>query len=359
MSDKKGINLVILTITIVVLAILATIFTVDMQNSIDNAYIVSFAEELRNILDATNVYYLENGAYPISESYTKEEFLNLTANENIEGLQEELTLNKETSTSFYKINLNLIKSSGGLFSKLGEQHNVYVINEDATNIYYPSGYTVGEETYYSLSSKIIDSEKVSSNNSSGQLILNNETESIKVTKDTDQWTNNLKLTIATTLASEEQLYYLIGNVETEITESFPYTLELSESFLTLEQINNIKNNDIIYFNKKINGTIVARTIVDISNLDITAPSLNSKPVVTKTGEYNIVKFLDQAEDKSKVAASYYVVEDEDLTAEQIVATGIKSEAMYIKLDASITSLKMVLVDTAGNISDIINVTISE
>lgn len=357
MENKKGINLVVLTITIIVMSILATMITINMQNSVDNANVVAFTEELRNILDATNVYYLENGTYPISASYTREEFLNLTAEDNIHGLQDEMTLNKEDSTSFFKVDLNLIKSSGGLFSDLGEQYNVYVINEDATNIYYPTGYTVGKETYYSLSSKIIDMEKVSSSNVSEQIVLNNTTESIKVTKDTEEWTNNLKLTVTTTLSSE-QLYFTIGNIETEITAPLPYTLELSTDTLTSEQINGIENNTLIYFNKKENGNVTAKTIVDISNLDITAPKLNTAPVIITNTDYNVVKFLDQVEDESGVVASYYISDGSNLTAEEIVSTGIKADSTFIKLDTSITSIKMVLVDGAGNISDVIDVIIS-
>jgi len=357
MDDKKGINLVALTITIVVLSILATMITINTQNSVDNANLVAFAEELRSILDATNVYYLENGTYPISESYTREEFLNLATGDNFQGLQEEMTLNKEDSTIFLKVNLNLIKSSGGLFYGLGEQYNVYVINEDATNIYYPTGYIVGEESYYSLSSKIIEMGKISSSNSNGQMILNNTTESIKVTKDTEEWTNSLKLTVATTLSSE-QLLYTIGNVETEITATLPYTLELSAKTLTSEQLAGIVNSTEIYFSKKGNGDIIAKTIVDISNLDITAPRLNTAPVVITNADYNIVKFLDQVEDESGVVASYYVSDGSGLTAEEIVSTGIKSDSTFIKLDTSITGIKMVLVDGAGNISDVIGVTVT-
>lgn len=358
MENKKGINLVALSIAIIVLSILATMITINMQNSVDNAKLVAFTEELRSILDATNVYYLENGTYPISESYTEEEFLSLAEGDNIQGLQEEMTLNKEDSTSFFKVNLSLIKASGGLFSDLGEQYNVYVINEDATNIYYPTGYIVGGESYYSLNSKITDIEKVSSSNSSGQMILNNTTESIKITKDTEEWTNSLKLTITTTLASE-QLFYTIGNVETEITASLPYTLELSVNTLTSEQLTGMVNNKVMYFSKKANGNVTAKTIIDISNLDITAPSLNSEPVVTINDDYNIVKLLDQAEDESGVVASYYISDGSNLTAEEIVSTGIKADSTFIKLDTSITSIKMVLVDGAGNISDVIDVIISE
>lgn len=98
--------------------------------------------------------------------------------------------------------------------------------------------------------------------------------------------------------------------------------------------------------------------MDISNLDVIVPALNSAPIIEKNAEFTLIKFLDQAQDKSGIVASYYTTDNSDLTNEQIVKSGIKADAMFIRLDKSITSIKLVLVDNAENISEIINVDIS-
>jgi len=354
MKNKSGISLVILVITIVIMSILATVVLINTNNSTDDALRAAFTDELTTILQATNEYYLNNGVYPISNVYTREQVINLaTSEENKLKLENEMILNKDNDTLYYEINLELIRVSGGLI----EENAVYIINSDATDIYYPIGFEIDEDVYFSLSSNLtvinkLDTSSTSMNTNSG---IDNITNSIILSKSVEGWTNNLTITVTTTINSEE-LYYTVGGVEQQLTSSEPYTVNLSKNTLTSEQQTNLKTDPNIYFTKKNNGVIVAKSSIDISNLDVVAPILNSEPTIVPANGYNVVKFITQMQDTSGILESYYTT-NLNIAADEIVTSGIKGEASYINLDKSISNINMVMVDRAGNVSEIISVTI--
>lgn len=63
-SEKKGITLVILIITIVVALVILSISIVSIKNVIDNASLVTFAKDLSTVEEETSKYYINNEAFP-------------------------------------------------------------------------------------------------------------------------------------------------------------------------------------------------------------------------------------------------------------------------------------------------------
>lgn len=358
MNNKRGISLIILGITIIVMSILASAVMIGVRDFNVQANDVVFAQELKAILQATNEYYLNNGEYPTSQTYTRQQVIDMAISEDYKTeLQNEMSLNKDISQEYYKVDLNLISTGGGIFAS--EEDPVYVINVDATDIYYPKGFEVEGVVYFSLSSKLINISKFESDSdySSINTDINNITESIKINKSTEEWTNNLNVTITTTLLSNEQLYYTVGGTQKQITTEAPYVITMSKDTLTSEQMTNIQNDSKIYFTKMADDEIIAKSSIDISNLDLLAPKINETVTYIPYSDYNLVKFTTVEEDKSGVVASFFVENDATISAQEIVSTGTQGESTYIKIDKSITSVKLVVVDAAGNISEIVEIEI--
>ena len=357
MKNKIGISLVALTITIIVMAMLATVVVVNTNNSTEDAMRAAFADELTTILQASNEYYLNNGVYPITNTYTREQVLEFaTSEENKAKLQNEMALNKDYDTVYYEINLSLIKMSGGGLTEGGK----YIINSNATDIYYAKGFEIEEKLYFSLSSRLIDVNKINSNteNSLNDLVVNNITEPISFTKNTKEFTNDLVITVNIILGVNEKIYYTVGEVETEITDTMPYDIVLSKDTITDEQLDKLKTDKNVYLTKKTNDVAISKRSVDVSNLDIVVPVFLSEPTVISYSNNNVVKFITNVQDESGIVASYYTT-DLTLDKENIISSGTRVEEFYINLAKNISKINMVVVDKAGNISEIVSVTIPD
>ena len=64
MKVKNGITLIILVLTIILALILVTATTLAVGNSIDNARLAAFANDLKEVQDAVKIYYMENDFFP-------------------------------------------------------------------------------------------------------------------------------------------------------------------------------------------------------------------------------------------------------------------------------------------------------
>ncbi len=350
---KKGISLVLLTVILIIMSILAFTIVITLSDSIDDSKEVAFAVELKEIHEAAQSYYLQNGKYPVDESvsYTKSDLLGISINS--QALQEEFEINQDIATKYYRIELSKIAKTEGFYGNNDNEADFYVISEDGNFVYYPLGVEIDGVVYFSLTSKIsqINDEDLSKNtNEDVQSVF--ITSRISVLKSTDKWTNSLELTVNTKLEDDETLYYIVGDVKTPIAETLPYTLKLSYDTITTnsEMFSELSEmNDVIFQKEDENGKVIAKTSVNVENLDIISPTIGD-PVIVRQNDCVIVKFSDATDDKSGVACSYYGVSDIDYTATQLISAGSKGETYKIKLDLAVAEVQFVVVDNAGNAS---------
>ena len=71
MKVKNGITLIILVLTIILALILVTATTLAVGNSIDNARLAAFANDLKEVQDAVKIYYMENDFFPTPADSTE------------------------------------------------------------------------------------------------------------------------------------------------------------------------------------------------------------------------------------------------------------------------------------------------
>ena len=352
---KSGISLIVLIITMIVMSILAFTIIISLNDSTAGAKETGFAAELKEIMDAAQVYYLQHGELPViaGTSYTQSNLLSISMDS--QELQNEFDINNDESSHYYKIDLGKITKSGSLYGSDKKTNDFYVISEDGNFVYYPLGVNIKGNKYFSLTNKLLQISDVGgTENVVGDVTSVTASEKITVLKSSEEWSNNLNLKVNTPLASGEKLYYIIGSVKTQITATLPYTLTLSNSTIasnTTLATEISKNEPVVFQKENSAGKVIAKTVIDIDNLDIYSPTIGT-PVARKYSDYTSVEFSKASDDKSGIVASYYFTDSADYTASQFLANGNKGGAYSIKLDADAAYVQFVLVDKAGNVSDV-------
>lgn len=351
---KRGISLIVLVITMIVMTILSFVIVMSVEDYTKSAKLATFEEELREIGDGVQAYYLKNGKYPIVEGvvYTKADLLNIS--QDSQELQNEININNDISNEYYKIDLEKVSENTSLYGKEKYENDFYVLSVSSNIVYYPLGIYIGDEVYFSLTSKMgnINREQVNNNNLGDVSSVNGVTK-IAVTNDKTGWTNEFNLTVNTTLNGGEKLYYTIDSIKTEITDKLPCVVELNydillkKSTLLLDAM--AKHYDIIFTKEDSSGKIIAQTKVTTSNLDIFSPDAGT-PVVEKFSEYTLVTFANATDAESGIDKSYYTTDTTSFDAAKLISEGKKGGTHSIKLDTTATYLQYIVVDKAGNYS---------
>ena len=210
---------------------------------------------------------------------------------------------------------------------------------------------------------------------------------MKVTKKTKRWTNELGIQIDTYMESGESLLVQFNgkkkNIETSegnFSKTFNTLQEINKDF-SLEDENaliNLSNEKkyIIVEKQDKDKNILASVKVDLSNIDIARPTQVTKTpkVETKDEMTNNITFYvaDVGSGVKEVRYEYFTTYDRDDSKEGKVAyySGSKITREYLKnagrqvipdsdgkisidLPKGVSSIKLVIVDNAGNMSDAI------
>lgn len=148
---KKGVSLIVLSITIVVLAVLTTVMLVGTTEISDKTRVAKLGEEFKLLEDTIKEYYAINGTLPIDSEakYTKTQLINLNTLGQGELLQAEIDKNKDATSTFYEINYSLISTTIKERGIEVTQDDIYVVSSN-NNVYYVQGVTIGEKVYFSL-----------------------------------------------------------------------------------------------------------------------------------------------------------------------------------------------------------------
>ena len=162
--DDKGISLIDLVISIIVIMILTSIVLYNAKNDLKLNNLKSMKTDIGNLRDKIGNYYAQYGDIPAikSKPFTDISVLNAA---NIIGAND--------TGNFYVIDLksleNLTLNYGKEYKKIQENSNIdvntltdiYIINEDSYNIFYIKGIEVDENMYYTdYNEKDVDKERI-------------------------------------------------------------------------------------------------------------------------------------------------------------------------------------------------------
>ena len=153
MKNEKGISLISLGITVIVLVILTNIIIYNVRDNLKLGNLKEMQNDVANLRDKISSYYAQNGEIPKKMLYT-----------NIEAIKSAGLISEVADTGdFYVIDLsaieNLTLNKGKDFEKVKplsqlteeqetENTDLYIINEASHNIFYVAGIKIDNDIFY-------------------------------------------------------------------------------------------------------------------------------------------------------------------------------------------------------------------
>ena len=151
MQRKQGISIIALSIAIVIMAILATIVIVNIDDIIPNARKSKNADEVKLIEDKVKEYYLTYGNYPVLNNtmYTKAEVIALNTTGKGSLLSAEIIKNGDENSIFFLVDLEKLRLNTLLFGNESTVDDIYIAADSTGHVYYPKGFFAAGETVFS------------------------------------------------------------------------------------------------------------------------------------------------------------------------------------------------------------------
>ncbi len=386
---KKGISLISLAITIVVLLIILSTVVVSTVSITNNSKKITFAKDLKSIEEAVASQYNTSGVLPIVNGveYSVDNIIALAADGEKLNLELIENADNDIDNKFYEVNLAEIgiKSTNRGNKKNGRANDVYLVSGHNLNIYYPLGLKAGGNIYFSLTDSLIKGTKISKkpNEEAGNAdnILAN---GIKISKDKKIWTSEMTIMLDIDKDEGDVIKYSIGNNITEMVASTDKIIlnatELISAGWTLETWGLLapENRKVIVRRYNSGGTKLVEVAIDIKNLDIESPTMGSDtPDIEANANENILDFSDMSDmldtggSGIKELKYEYITKlnsnsvDENVYNPQptIDATYFKNNGKVVNSDKRISipnHIKVVSVtciDNAGNIASPVNYSI--
>jgi type II secretory pathway pseudopilin PulG len=145
---KRGITLLTLIATIVVMSILLTSVTISGIATVNNANKMAFASEVSLLQESTDAYIIKNnGTFPISNSIQLD-ISSVTINSKTQFDDEVITDNK---VILYELDYKLLGITSLKYgSGKDGPEDIYAVSKDTKKVYYAKGVAVGNKTYYTL-----------------------------------------------------------------------------------------------------------------------------------------------------------------------------------------------------------------
>lgn len=146
---NKGITLVTLTITVIILLIVTNIILYNVKDNLGIEKLRNMQKDIEELTDRISIYYDQYGKIPAKIQYT-----------NLEEIKKSGIISEEIDNgSFYVIDLsaidNLTLNYGKDYDKLNQDPNqinnlndLYIINENSHNIFYVRGIFIKNTKYY-------------------------------------------------------------------------------------------------------------------------------------------------------------------------------------------------------------------
>lgn len=264
LKNNKGVTLIVLTITIIVLLIITSITIYNSKRQLAIKNVNNLYSDIETISTKVSDYYLKNNSLPIFENNA---YLNNTSQLQLlfksNGGVGEL-INPNDDGPYYVINLskleNLTLNYGRDYKKWADDstfqtyQDLYIINGVTLQIYYPLGIKFNDEVYFT---RDLDTEIV------------NKIESTTISDD------GLELTI-----NQSNKNTIDG--ETKVIIDTNITLSISSDF----------QKDTLQYAWKLVGDTSETTFTDFTLDSANTAKLVSKQLDDSTDYYLYIKILD-------------------------------------------------------------------
>lgn len=379
---KKGISLIVLAITIIVLAILVGIIITGTSIATQNAKMQTLANELLQIEDVLSTSKSLGTELPIKDDsivHTLETLKTLVGVDYATALEAEVKVNKDEADTFRVIDMQKLGakvSSKGSAKDSGA--DIFIFAEKSLNVYYVRGVHVGGQSYFSLTESLTNLVKIDQNTDVG---TENPDITVTIPKEyrvslvTEEKANEVKISIEMPKTTKVKVNLSLTQtsgavVDVDITDKIIdgiYTYKVDNTAgITKEVINLNKQLKFKFIDTSGNTSKQTTVEVKVTNIDVDSPS---KPTMIRSvaaGVNNVLEIQSSSSDVSYYAYDYYTKKDSSgveksiyltnaTTEEQKIAglmsKGLKSQDGIIKLPKYITSIIVIAVDEAGNTSN--------
>ena len=340
---KKGITLLALVATIVVMSILLTTVTISGIATVNNAKKMAFASEVSLLQESVDSYYTKNnGEFPISNSIQLN-IAGVTAGSVTQFDGETINAGKVV---LYELDYSLLGISSLKYG-LGKNgpEDIYVVSKDTKRVYYAKGVPVGSTTYYTLTDDL-------------KALINYSTAGTNpITKDgvvfvpsTLDWTKN-DVTVQVKIPKN----YLSKTV-TVNGSGIPLTS--SDSDYDIYDISGVPGNYVAIANYAVDAVSpVTNSKYNVSNVDTVSPTItldSANQQLLKSdvpGEtYAYFKILSKSDDLSGIKAIKYENERiNDAELESYFKSNGKSVYKdIIEIAPNVSTITVYIEDLAGN-----------
>ena len=152
--NQKGISLIALTTTVIVLAILTSIVVFNAKDNVEIREYKKLENDIEILQNKVDMYYLKNDELPIVKKDSN--LINYSGKNNYKSQKQ-----SNDNDNYYIIDLDYIGGvtlnfGNGFYNINAEKNNcnditdLYIINEQSHRIYYVAGVTANGKTYYTI-----------------------------------------------------------------------------------------------------------------------------------------------------------------------------------------------------------------
>ena len=158
--NQKGINLISLTITVLVILVLTNVVIYNVKSNLKTQNIKSLQADISNLREKISTYYSQYGEIPANKEYTNTGNINVISSAVDTGKFYVIDLSAlDNITLNYGMDYEKIKS--GEVTDVNTLSDLYIINKDSHNIFYVEGVTLDNQTFYTdYTTSDVDTEAI-------------------------------------------------------------------------------------------------------------------------------------------------------------------------------------------------------
>ena len=380
---KRGISVLILAITIVIMTILVSTTIVGINLATNDARLRVLINDLNQMEEKIKETYILTGMVPTEGTVmTYDQVLLKVEPEYRSGLIKAITENEETESKFYEVSLSKMGTSMTKRGVKKTPDDIYVISEDKLNVYYIRGVKIGDERYYTLNEKLTGLAEVEPEIDEGEIEATNA--KLKVVKKQKTWTNRVDIEIKTLIKGTENVFMILEGTsyKANITALVKTNkgIAISKDTIPSAYKETLKNATSVKIEKRqtssATSTLIDVQTISLANLDVEAPvidkntfiltikdgkkSITSNGTDSKSGlsdyKYQIVSKMIDGEVIKNVESSVSDVVDATGSARREITEHLKgfakvSPAKRLELPADTYHVRVILSDKAGNYSE--------
>ncbi|MEG1344962.1 MAG: LamG-like jellyroll fold domain-containing protein [Clostridia bacterium] len=342
-KNKRGITLIVLTVTIIVMTILLTAVTISGVGSINNAKKLKFGTELCFMQEMVDSYKLNNeGTYPVNNIVT----LDISGVTNKARLQFDGEVINSNKVTLYEINGTLLGKTDTIYGNKKSFDDIYAVSKDTGRVYFVKGLKVAGNTYYTLTEDLKKKTGYIENTSTA---INRD--GIIFTPSTLEWTSK-----AVNTTVKVPLKYTNVSVTVKQTGKADVTLSgTANGAHIIYTANTLGVYEILVTYKKIGDLNNYSQTFNVLNYDDQKPSLSfgEQKKVKQNGEnssFVYINIANSTDDKSGVKVIKY--ENVKLNDSQkntyFKTNGAEVKENVIKISDSSSYVTVYIEDNAGN-----------